>query len=279
MALSLLLLLISIIWLGTGIYHSGITLYEKDGKSLSADSGDLGDGSGWKDYRLSLHRAESLSVSLNLELARLRQLEEQFHLREESEESDIAREMELLRSQMALLRDSLAEMRVEKGIQGNDEIVADSDVPSRAMGITQNNSPKEVLDEAASNELSIKPIRLRAGYQANGEVKFTRKATETTELLGDLIVTGSKSVEGRSELYLVLIQPDGKVLKSGSASGIFKSGATWLPYTQKIDFNCKPKLSQNLTFSIRSRNFRSGPYILQIYHAGKMAGKLVCILV
>ena len=76
------------------------------------------------------------------------------------------------------------------------------------------------------------------------------------------------------EMYVVILQPDGKLLKqSGWDSGSFETREGTKIYSCKLRFDCARGENKSLNFSVPSGNFQKGMYSIQVYHKGVMVAR------
>ena len=79
-----------------------------------------------------------------------------------------------------------------------------------------------------------------------------------------------------AEVYIVITQPDGKLLTSDvweSASTIDTRSEGKKRYTRKIRFEYQKGETKQLLFSLNADEYEKGTYILQLYHNGYMIGQ------
>lgn len=94
----------------------------------------------------------------------------------------------------------------------------------------------------------------------------THQAFLTDKFVGELKINRNGFPEKTGELYIVIQQPDGKVLqKSTWESGTFYSAEGKKVYSCRLRFDITGAESQKLVFSINAPNFQKGKYIMQVY--------------
>ncbi len=112
-------------------------------------------------------------------------------------------------------------------------------------------------------------LRLTAADE-NNEEAFSADAVD--RFLGTLTVRNSLN-QGSSELMLVLIQPDGRVLRSAWESGSFDTESGRRIYSRKIRFEYTRGEPRQLDFSLPLDSCQKGTYTLQVYSRGRLIGK------
>ncbi len=112
-------------------------------------------------------------------------------------------------------------------------------------------------------------LRLSAADENNAEVN---SAEITDRFIGSLTVRNSLN-QGNSELMLVLIQPDGRVLRSAWESGSFDTESGRRIYSRKIRFDYAKGEPRRLEFTLPLDSCQKGTYTLQVYSRGRLIGK------
>lgn len=128
--------------------------------------------------------------------------------------------------------------------------------------------------KSTSPVFSASDLKLAAANNDDAEVA---SADETEKFVGSLIVRNSL-VQGMGEVMLVLIQPDGKVLRNAWESGSFDTDGGKKIYSRKIKFDYNKGESRRLNFSVPADNIQKGTYTLQVYNNGKVIGKTVKVV-
>jgi hypothetical protein len=123
---------------------------------------------------------------------------------------------------------------------------------------------------ASSLPLLVSHLRF-AAYQNE---KKTWLASETTQLAGSFEIN-VKAKNRTTEIYIVIVRPDGQVLLSASGTpAIFPANSGKKAYTAVVPFDNAKDNHKRLHFSVNSEAFSKGKYKMQIYHQGIMIGRL-----
>lgn len=128
--------------------------------------------------------------------------------------------------------------------------------------------------KSTSPVFSASDLKLAAANNDDAEVA---SADETEKFVGSLTVRNSL-VQGMGEVMLVLIQPDGKVLRNAWESGSFDTDGGKKVYSRKIKFDYNKGEARRLNFSVPADNIQKGAYTLQVYSNGKVIGKTVKVV-
>ena len=130
--------------------------------------------------------------------------------------------------------------------------------PAHNNAVIASNLPEPNRNaEPVLTGMQVKALQLQAEEQ-NDKVK----------LKGSLEVVNNDNTS-TIEMYVVILQPDGKLLKqSGWDSGSFETREGSKIYSCKLKFDCLKGESKSLSFSVPSAGFQKGTYRIQVYHKG-----------
>lgn len=180
-------------------------------------------------------------------------------------------------------------LKLEKDIEElknkNDTIIRENERLNNL--VTELLDKKEVAkDEPAeprvSNQIEHAAIRLPvlvshlrfAAYDVDKNKAATNVATDAERLTGSFQLN-IKPYNTNHSVYVVVIQPNGKVLNAGkSQNKTFNSQSGRKPYSAVIHFDNKKDNGTRLSFLIDVTNLQKGKYVMQIYHQGVMIGRL-----
>ena len=225
-----------------------------DSTQASAFNNSLGDVYKLKTEISSLLK-DSTSSTADLELARYKIKELQLKVDElKTRNIDVEKENKRLRAlleQMALNNTSN---------------------PPAGTGTVPLNERPQAADNinSTSSVFSASDLKLSAANSDDSEVA---NAEETEKFVGSLVVRNSL-VQGMGEVMLVLIQPDGKVLRNAWESGSFDTDGGKKIYSRKIKFDYNKGEARRINFSVPADNIQKGTYTLQVYNNGKVIGKV-----
>jgi len=165
----------------------------------------------------------------------------------------------------------------------------------------ENKKLNDVLNEISKNEknadknvnpgIIVKPVNpekpgpafsaftasdIRLSAVSNIDETETAFAEKTDKLTGTFTVMNFNSQLTNAEMMVVVIRPDGKVLKgSGWDSGIFNTPEGKKIFSYKFNFPYSRGEAKRLAFSLRGGNLTKGNYTMEVYHNGLMIGKVV----
>lgn len=229
-----------------------------DSTQITAFNNSLGDVYKLKTEINTLLKDSTSSIA-DLELARYKIKELQLKVDElKTRNVDVEKENKRLRAlleQMALNNNTT--LPVSNGSTGDRE---------RSVVTETVNSSSPVF--------SASDLKLAAANSDDAEVA---NADETEKFVGSLVVRNSL-VQGMGEVMLVLIQPDGKVLRNAWESGSFDADGGKKIYSRKIKFDYNKGEARRINFSVPADNIQKGTYTLQVYNNGKVIGRVLKVV-
>lgn len=121
-----------------------------------------------------------------------------------------------------------------------------------------------------ASEISLTPVAVK-----NDKEKETSVADKVSKLVVSFAVQNNISEEPVSEVYIIITQPDGKVLKTDvwDAFSIDTRKEGKKSYTRKVRFEYEKGENKKLLFSLNADDYMKGNYKLQVYHNGYMIGQ------
>jgi predicted nucleic acid-binding Zn-ribbon protein len=121
-----------------------------------------------------------------------------------------------------------------------------------------------------ASELKFSPVALK-----NSKEQETSVAKKTTKLVISFAVQNNVTQYSNAEVFVVITQPDGKVLKNDiwESSTIETSNGTRKSYTIKLRFEYLKGETKHLVFSLNADEYQQGNYTMQVYHNGYLIGQ------
>lgn len=137
--------------------------------------------------------------------------------------------------------------------------------------------PAANTNTASGKELfSLNDLRLSAFKMNNNQEQETTIAGETEKLTATFKVNCKNLQNGNTEVMIVVLQPDGKVVQNSSwDGGSFQTPEGKRIYSGKLRIDINKGDVQQLYFTFTPDNYMPGNYVLRIYHKGLVAGELV----
>ncbi len=145
---------------------------------------------------------------------------------------------------------------------------------SLSVDMLKNNEPEKM--SAVYSTFTASDMRLFAVANADDKETETNAAEKAEKLTGAFTVTNFNSALTNAEMVVVVIKPDGKVLKgSGWDSGTFSTADGKKIYSYKFNFTYSRGEAKRLAFTLRGGSLSRGKYTMEIYQNGVVIGKVV----
>jgi regulator of replication initiation timing len=117
---------------------------------------------------------------------------------------------------------------------------------------------------------------LRLAALSNIDETETPIAEKAGKLAGSFTVMNFNSQLTNAEMMVVVIKPDGKIIKStGWDAGTFITAEGKKIYSYKFSFSYTRGEARRLAFSLRGGTLSKGNYTMEVYHNGLMIGKVI----
>lgn len=117
-------------------------------------------------------------------------------------------------------------------------------------------------------------VKLAAVTGDNDNEKETFSADQAQKLVGSFTVTNNISQLSNVEMMVVVVQPDGRVLKTSEwDAGSFNTPDGKKVYSYKVNFNYTKGEQKRLFFSLRADKYQKGNYTMQVYYNGILIGR------
>ncbi len=137
------------------------------------------------------------------------------------------------------------------------------------------NNPQLVDKNEPSVAFTATELRLTALMTSAEKEEETLLAQETQKLVGSFFVKSNVAQNNTTELYIVVIQPDGQVLKNSDwESGAFVTNEGRKIYSCKMRFDNKSGEVKRMAFSLNADKYQKGNYTMQVYYKGLLIGKV-----
>ncbi len=125
---------------------------------------------------------------------------------------------------------------------------------------------------SASQGLSVTDLQLKAITEDQQQETF--QALQTGQFQGSFIIKANGTSMQYDEIYVVLQQPDGRVLtQSAWDSGSFETRDGRKIYSYKLRFDYQQGENKRLNFSIEADQYQKGTYTMQVYHKGVLLAR------
>lgn len=143
---------------------------------------------------------------------------------------------------------------------------------SKAVVFEKTNVAPEKL--SSGNTAMAARLHLFAVVNSNAKEQETTASENAEKMVGTFVVKNLPA-KGNGELLIVVLQPDGKVVKNSVwESGTFETTEGKKIYSRKIITETSSDEKQ-LNFSLTPDRFLKGDYTMQIWYNGNMIAKMI----
>lgn len=193
-------------------------------------------------------------------------------------------DLELARQKIAELQERTEELK-NRNILVEDEnkrLVATLQQLSRGLSNSEQpsgtNAPGNITrseNVRATTAFKASDLRLFAVMSDDEKEVETSAAGKAGKLVGSFVVRNSDPQGNVAEIHIVIVQPDGRILKSSPwESGTFETPGGKKIYSYKLRFDYTRGELKQLSISAGSENFQPGEYVMQVYYNGVMIGSV-----
>lgn len=131
-------------------------------------------------------------------------------------------------------------------------------------------------NNAVYQPFTASELRLAAVMNIDENETETTFAEKTEKLNVSFTVVNFNSQLSNAEMMVVVLKPDGRVLKSSAwDTGTFNTVDGKKIYSYKFNFNYSRGEAKRLLFSIKGVSLAKGNYTMEVYHNGLLIGRMV----
>lgn len=126
-----------------------------------------------------------------------------------------------------------------------------------------------------ASEIKLSPVTIK-----NDKEQETNQAKKASKLVVSLTVQNNVNEYTNADVYIVVTQPDGKVMKDDAWESFSTEtyNGNKINYTRKLRFEYNKGESKHLLFSLNADEYQKGNYTMQVYHNGYMVGQTIKVL-
>ena len=184
-----------------------------------------------------------------------------------------------LNGQIENMQVEVARLTQENQTLSNDKVVLNQEKEKLTTDLTATTVVKQDLEKKVdvastlnASNITITPIHIKG----NGKEKISTVAKRVDKLVVSFVVDNRIAQPGLTDVYVVVIGPDGKPL-SGDAqgSGTFTTREDGdKSFTAKVPVEVETAKRKNVEFAFKpGANFQQGNYTIQIYQNGFKIGE------
>jgi len=245
-----------------------------------------------KSFDASLARLDSMSTAnkglegkitaKNGEIAKVKSQIRSILNKKNATSAELAKAKELIESlngKIENMQVELARLTQENQTLNNDKVVLTQQKQKLDSDLTATNVVKQNLEkkvEVASTlnayNITITPINIKH----NGKEKVSTVAKRVDKLIVSFDVDNRIAQPGMTDVYVLVIGPDGKPLSTDSTgSGTFTTREEGdKSFTAKVPVDIETAKKKNVEFAFKpGGNFQQGNYTIQIYQNGFKIGE------
>lgn len=152
----------------------------------------------------------------------------------------------------------------------SDPVVVNPDMNSDSSNTTTIPLPQVDPNSKPEGMMTFSSPNLTAFTEETGSTE-TSISTEAMRMAGSFEIQNNLAQDASGEIMVVILQPDGKVLKSASSwdTGTFETEEGRKIYSYKVKFNCYRGESRVLNFEVPADLLTAGNYTMNLYQNGK----------
>jgi len=193
--------------------------------------------------------------------------------------SELARAKTLIASlndKITGLEADVARLTEENKNLSNDKVVLTQEKEKLTSDLTATTEIKQNLEKKVdvastlnASNIVITPVNVKR----NGKEKVSTTAKRVDKLLVSFDVTNRIAQPGQTDVYVVVIGPDGKAVTTGSETFTTREDGD-KTYTAKLPVAIETAKSKNVEFAFApGSSFQQGSYKIQIYQNGFLIGE------
>jgi hypothetical protein len=127
----------------------------------------------------------------------------------------------------------------------------------------------DVASTLNASNINITPVNLKK----SGKEIVSTKAKKVDKLLVSFSVDNRIIQNGSTDVYVLVLGPDGKPLTNGETGTFATRAEGEKQFTAKLPIELETAKKQNVEFSFAPGNFQQGNYKIQIYQNGFLIGE------
>lgn len=213
-----------------------------------------------KEIRTILNKRNASTA----ELSRARKLITQLNGKIETMEAEVAR---LTQENETLGQEKVA-LTAEKETLTADKQKLSQDLEVTTTAKVELEKKVDVASTLNAYNIAITPLNVKG----NGKQKVSTNAKRVDKLLISFDVANRIAQAGTTDVYVVVIGPDGKPVSNGAAGTFTTREEGDKAFTAKLPVEVEPSKRRNVEFALQNANFQQGTYRIQIYQNGFLIG-------
>lgn len=184
--------------------------------------------------------------------------------------------IEQLNEKIGSLEADVARLTTENQTLTNDKVVLTQEKEKLTQDLTATTEVKQTLEKKVdvastlnASNIAITPIDVRR----NGKEKVNSKAKKVDKLMVSFDVTNRIAQSGTTDVYVVVIGPDGTPISGGAETFATREDGD-KSYTAKLPVEIETAKKKNVEFAFApGSKFAEGSYKIMIYQNGFLIGE------
>ena len=180
-------------------------------------------------------------------------------------------EINSLQEQIAFLTSENDSLKFEREELRAERVTLIRNLDSTAVVNTNLTKKVDVASTLNASNISITPIKVKN----NGKEKVKTVAKRVDKLVVSFDVRNRIIQSGTTDLYVIVIDPDGNAVTDAAGSGTFTTREEGeKSFTAKLPVDLETSKTKNVEFGFAPGNhFKQGSYIIKIYQNGFLIGQ------
>ena len=176
-----------------------------------------------------------------------------------------------MQEQIAFLTNENDSLKYEREVLKAEKVVLIRHLDSTSEVNTNLTQKVDVGSTLNASNISITPIKVKN----NGKEKVKTVAKRVDKLVVSFDVRNRIIQSGSTDLYVIVIGPDGKPVTDAAGSGTFTTREEGeKSFTAKLPVDLETAKTKNVEFGFApAQHFKQGSYIIKIYQNGFLIGQ------
>lgn len=181
-----------------------------------------------------------------------------------------------LNDKISSLENDIAQLKQENQLLANDNVVLKQEKETLTQNLTATTEVKENLEKKVdiastlnASNIVITPINVKK----SGKEKVSTTAKRVDKFLVSFDVDNRIIQPGSTDVFVVVLGPDGKAINTGSETFTTRDDGT-MAFTAKVPVDLETAKKKNVEFAfVPGTDFKQGNYTVQIYQNGFLIGQ------
>lgn len=185
--------------------------------------------------------------------------------------------IESLNSKISGMEEEIARLTKDNQLLGEQKqaLIAENEKVNQELTATRDIKQQlekkvDVASTLNATNINITPLDIRK----SGKEKESSVAKRVDKMLVSFDVSNRIIQSGSTDLYVLVIGPDGQPVTAAGEAGTFNTREDGSkPYTAKVPVEMETSKTKNVAFSFEPSKFQKGEYKIQIYQNGFLIGQ------